>query len=249
MYKSTSVSTLSELQKSKLRNGHPVRIKSGTGNKLHLSDIQIKKLHKAGLSGKGITVQLDPHQTQQHGCGIFGDIATKAKSFIKSHKLQGVVNPAIKYGKAKAHAAVAHVAKLAHNKIDTVQPIGEGLKKKRRGRPRKIGAGFVGDLAGLISQGADALGVGLKKRGRKPGPKKAGKGILTNIAKSVAKAAAPMVVDAASSFVKNKIAGAGKRKPGRPKTVKAKAPKKSPKKTTKPKKTVKRGKSLRPAGY
>ena len=34
MYKSTPVSSLSELQKSKLRNGHPVRIKAGTGNKL-----------------------------------------------------------------------------------------------------------------------------------------------------------------------------------------------------------------------
>ena len=117
MYKSTSVSTLSELQKSKLRNGHPVRIKAGKGNKLNLSDIQIKKLNKAGLSGKGITVQMDPHQTQQHGSGIFGDIASKAKSFIKSNKLQGVVNPAIKYGKAKAHAGVARLAKMAHEKI------------------------------------------------------------------------------------------------------------------------------------
>ena len=211
MYKSTSVSTLSELQKSKLRNGHPVRIKAGKGNKLNLSDIQIKKLNKAGLTGKGITVQMDPHQTQQHGSGIFGDIASKAKSFIKSNKLQGVVNPAIKYGKAKAHAGVAHLAKMAHEKIDTVQPIGQGIKK--RGRPRKTaGAGFVGDIAGLISKGANALGVGLKKRGRKPGPKKSGKGILSNIAKSVAKAAAPVAIDAASSFVKNKNAGAGKRK-------------------------------------
>ena len=249
MYKSTSVSTLSELQKSKLRNGHPVRIKAGNGNKLHLSDIQIKKLHKAGLSGKGITIQMDPHQASSHGCGIFGNIATKAKAFVKKHKLQDIVNPVIRGVKSRAHSGVNKLASMAHSKIDTVEPIGEGLRK-RRGRPRKTGAGFVGDIAGLISKGADALGVGLKKRGRKPGPKK-GKGMLSNIVKSVAKAAAPIVVDAASSFVKNKIAGAGKRKVGRPKkTTAKKAPKKAPKKTTAKKAPKKRvGRALKPAGY
>ena len=32
MYHSTGVQKLSETQKSKLRNGHPVRIKKGSGN-------------------------------------------------------------------------------------------------------------------------------------------------------------------------------------------------------------------------
>ena len=44
MYHTTGVGKLSESQKSKLRNGHPVRIKSGSGNNLHLTDPQIKKL-------------------------------------------------------------------------------------------------------------------------------------------------------------------------------------------------------------
>ena len=247
MYKLTSVKKLSESQKSKLRNGHPVRIKSGTGNSLHLSDMQIKKLNKAHLSGAGITVQFDPHQTTSHGSGIFGDIATKAKAFTKQHKLQNVVNPAIKFGKAKAHAGVAKLAKMAYDKINTVETIGEGVKK-RRGRPRKVGAGVVSDIANLISQGASSLGLGLKKK--RKGTKK-GKGILSSIVKSVAKAAAPMVVDAASSFVKSKIAGAGrKRGPGRPKSKTAK-PKKAPaKRKTATKKVGRpRGRSLKPAGY
>ena len=42
MYHSTGVGKLSESQKSKLRNGHPVRIKLGSGNTLHLTDPQIK---------------------------------------------------------------------------------------------------------------------------------------------------------------------------------------------------------------
>ena len=50
MYSAIGVGKLSETQKSKLRNGHPVRIKKGSGNSLHLTDAQIKKLE----SGKGL---------------------------------------------------------------------------------------------------------------------------------------------------------------------------------------------------
>ena len=44
MYHSTGVQKLSESQKSKLCNGHSVRIKQGSGNTLNLTDAQIKKL-------------------------------------------------------------------------------------------------------------------------------------------------------------------------------------------------------------
>ena len=42
MYSTTGVGKLSESQKSKLRNGHPVRIKKGSGNSLNLTAEQIK---------------------------------------------------------------------------------------------------------------------------------------------------------------------------------------------------------------
>ena len=38
MYHSTGVGKLSEAQKSKRRNGHPVRIKLGSGNSLNLTE-------------------------------------------------------------------------------------------------------------------------------------------------------------------------------------------------------------------
>jgi hypothetical protein len=44
MYTLVGVQKLSETQKSRLRNGHPVRIKKGSGNQLHLTNEQIKKL-------------------------------------------------------------------------------------------------------------------------------------------------------------------------------------------------------------
>ena len=127
--------------------------------------MQIKKLHKAHLLGKSVNLQFDPHQTQQHACGIFGDVATKAKAFVQKHKLQPMINPIIRGVKSRAHAGVNKLAKMAHEKIDTVQPIGQGLKK-RRGRPRKTGSGVVSDIANLISKGAESLGVGLKKKKR-----------------------------------------------------------------------------------
>ena len=46
MYHTTGVGKLSESQKSKLRNGHPVRIKMGSGNTLNLTDAQIKNYNQ-----------------------------------------------------------------------------------------------------------------------------------------------------------------------------------------------------------
>ena len=58
MYEVVSVGKLSETQKSKLRNGHPVRVKKGSGNKLSLSHEQIKKLESAARKGKTVTITL-----------------------------------------------------------------------------------------------------------------------------------------------------------------------------------------------
>jgi len=51
MYHSTGVQKLSESQKSKLRNGHPVRIKSGSGNNLHLTEREIQLIAFTSIKG------------------------------------------------------------------------------------------------------------------------------------------------------------------------------------------------------
>ena len=71
MYEVFSVGKLSETQKSKLRNGHPVRVKKGSGNSLCLSHDQIKKLESAARKGKAVTITLHPEQAEKHGSGIF----------------------------------------------------------------------------------------------------------------------------------------------------------------------------------
>ena len=74
MYSTTGVGKLSESQKSKLRNGHPVRIKLGSGNTLNLTDPQIKKLQSAHKKGAAYTITFHPEQAEKHGSGFFGDI-------------------------------------------------------------------------------------------------------------------------------------------------------------------------------
>jgi len=206
MYHSTGVGKLSESQKSKLRNGHPVRIKLGSGNTLHLTDPQIKKLQSAHKKGAAYTITFHPEQAEKHGAGFFGDIASKAKAFAKKHK--DLINPIIGRVRAGAHSGIDKLSAKAREKIDEIiKPIeGEGVVKPKRGRPKK-GTGVIGDvLKGLI--GVTGLGVVKPKR-----LKKEGKGVLSNIIKAVA----PAVIDAAAGAVKGKVEGMGrKRKAGRP---------------------------------
>ena len=214
MYSAIGVQKLSETQKSKLRNGHPVRIKKGSGNTLHLTDPQIKKLEAAHKKGAAYTLTMHPEQAEKHktGAGISGDIATKAKAFAKKHK--DLINPIIGRVRAGAHSGIDKLSAKAREKIDEIiKPIeGEGVVKPRRGRPKK-GTGVIGDvLKGLI--GVTGLGVVKPKRVRK------GKGVLTNIIKAVAPSAIDAIASAATSAAKDKVNGMGakrKRKVGRPK--------------------------------
>jgi hypothetical protein len=215
MYKSVGVAKLSETQKSRLRNGHPVRIKIGAGNKLHLTDAQIKKLQSAARRKAAYTLTMDPHQMAQHGQGLFGDISSTMKRIARKNK--DLINPIIGRVKSGIHSGIDKLSSAAKGKVDEyIVPIeGEGMKKKR-GRPSK-GKGIIGDaLKGLIGM----TGLGMKKgRGR---PKKAtaastvtvvqkltktkkGKGVLSSIAKAVL----PTIIDAAAGAAKGKVSGMG----------------------------------------
>ena len=248
MYEVVSVGKLSETQKSKLRNGHPVRVKKGSGNSLCLSHDQIKKLESAARKGKAVTITLHPEQAEKHGSGIFGDIATKLKKLAVQNK--DLINPIIGRVRGSAKSGVSKLANKANETIDkyikdidggALYPAGAGLGggalypagytgnglKKKRGRKKK-GEGVIGDvLKGLIN----TTGLGVKPKTlkdvleepKKRGRKKKGEGIgaLAGMAaKAAAKALAPIAIDAAANFAKNKVSGMGikikrGRKPGK----------------------------------
>ena len=193
MYHSTGVQKLSPSQMSKLRNGHPVRIKQGSGNSLHLTDAQIKKLAQAHKRGAAYTIQMHPEQAEKHGAGIFGDIKKFALSTVRKNR--DLINPIIGRARSYAKSGIQKLADKANEKVDKFTPEIEG-------------EGIIGDaLKGLISM----TGLGMKKRGR---PKKIltevvnnqvrvrkGKGVLSNIIKAVA----PSIIDAAAGAVKGKV--------------------------------------------
>ena len=219
MYEVVSVGKLSETQKSKLRNGHPVRVKKGSGNQLCLSHDQIKKLESASRKGKAVTITLHPEQAEKHGSGIFGDIATKLKKLAVQNK--DLINPIIGRVRGTAKKGVSKLANKANETIDKyITDIEGGGVKKKRGRPKK-GKGIIGDVLKNVI-GMTGLGVVVEppllqvaEKTKKPRKTKKGKGIGA-LAKLAAKALAPITIDAASNFAKDKVSGLGvKKKRGR----------------------------------
>ena len=209
MYSTTGVGKLSESQKSKLRNGHPVRIKIGSGNNLHLTDQQIKKLQSAHKKGAAYTITFHPEQAEKHGEGFFGDIASKAKAFAKKQIISNkdLLNPIIGRARSYAKSGIQKLADKANEKIDYYTPDiqGEGVKR-RRGRPKK-GEGIIGDvLKGLIS--TTGLGVVQPKLLIAKRERTEGKGIMSSLLKAVA----PAIIDAAAGAVKGKVEGMGWKK-------------------------------------
>jgi hypothetical protein len=209
MYHSTGVQKLSQSQMSKLRNGHPVRIKQGSGNSLHLTDAQIKKLAQAHKKGAAYTITFHPEQAEKHGSGFFGDIASRAKQFAIStvKKNRDLINPIIGRARSYAKSGIQKLADKANSQVDKYTPEIEG-------------EGIIGDaLKGLI--GMSGLGI-KKKRGR---PKKVGKGIMSSLLKAVA----PAIIDGVAGAVKGKVEGMGIKRVGRPRKKASKKASKKPK--------------------
>ena len=206
MYHSTGVQKLSPSQMSKLRNGHPVRIKQGSGNSLHLTDAQIKKLAQAHKRGAAYTIQMHPEQAEKHGAGIFGDIKKFALSTVRKNR--DLINPIIGRARSYAKSGIQKLADKANAQVDKYTPEIEG-------------EGIIGDaLKGLIGMS----GLGMKKRGRPKGTKK-GKGIMSSLIKAVA----PAIIDGVAGAVKGKVEGMGIKRVGRPRKKASKKASKKPK--------------------
>ena len=188
MYYKVGISQLSPNQISRLRNGHPVRVKLGSAHHIHLSAPQMKKLHASHRKGSAYTVIFDPHQAQQHASGLMGDIAKGVKAAFHKHK--HLLNPVIRAAKGYAHRGVAKASKYAHEKIEDFPEFqqGHGIKKHYKGKG--VFGGVFNGAAGLsnliggpgsdeaskvlsgIGGVANAFGLGLKHHHKKHHHKK-----------------------------------------------------------------------------
>ena len=205
MYHEVGIQKLSENQLSKLRNGHPVRVKLGDHHKICLSVQQLKKLHRASKKGSASTITFDPYQLEAHGSGILGNIGKKAKAFVQKYKLQNIVNPLINRVKHEGHKGVSKLSHYAHSKINEIHPIEEG-------------EGFLGDVLGVLGNVAKTAGFGVarkhhsihKKPATRPqGRTRKGKGIITDLAKTAAKSVANKGIEMGADYLKDKISGMG----------------------------------------
>ena len=234
MYHEVGIHKLSENQLSKLRNGHPVRVKLGNHHKIHLSVQQLKKLHKASQKGSASTITFDPYQMEAHGSGIFGDIARKAKAFVQKYHLQDVVNPVISKAKRLGHHSVNQASHYAHSQLNRLQPIeGSGMKRGRRSGKGLFGGILSGasglsnliggpgsdeasKVLGTIGGIANTLGLGVVRKHHTPHTRKRrttkGKGFvedLGSIAKKAGKEMANKGIEFGADYLKNKVSGMG----------------------------------------
>jgi hypothetical protein len=201
MYHEVGIQKLSENQLSKLRNGHPVRVKLGDHHKICLSVQQLKKLHRASKKGSASTITFDPYQLEAHGSGILGNIGKKAKAFVQKYKLQNIVNPIINRVKNESHKGVSKLSNYAHSKINEIQPVEQG-------------EGFLGDVFDVLGTVAKTAGFGVARKHsihKKPRTKK-GKGIITDLAKTAAKSVANKGIEIGADYLKDKISGMGNKR-------------------------------------
>lgn len=144
MYEEVSIEALSPAQMSRMRNGHGVKVKVGSGLKIHLSAQQMKKLKRGHSKGSAVVLHMDPFQ-QEHLKGMKGRAlpimheeftGNDVAHFIGAKKSSDpLMNEKVSLGRIKdtANEVKGRVGKF----------FGMGVRK--RGRPKK-GGDILGDV-------------------------------------------------------------------------------------------------------
>jgi hypothetical protein len=139
MYHQVGLHALSNPQISKLLSGKPVRVRHGTHHKASLSTEHVKKLHRASMKGKAVTLQLDPYccQMNEHmrGTGFFDTLKSIAK--VVAPVARQIATPIARTA-LSSYSPLGQI--VGNTAIDLAnqqaEAHGYGLKK-RAGRPRK----------------------------------------------------------------------------------------------------------------
>jgi len=146
MYQPVSIQSLSKGQISKMLNGHPVRVKSGSGMNFNASKEQIKKIEKAMKKGSGTTIMLDPfQQNEMSGSGIKSAFK-KLGSFVKGNK--EAFRPLAKSLKQSGNQLIAEAAMKALDEgVDpALVSAYANMSSSALQGPRQQGQGFIKKL-------------------------------------------------------------------------------------------------------
>ena len=141
------IGKLSPQQISKLLNAHAIRMKGGGHHVVNLSIEQSKKLHRAHMHGKAVSIRFDPFQIHHHQHLRGG--APPVSSVAIPKKLKGGAT-------LKDQANNFYDRKIPDELKPGMESLGQsalgmaGFGLKKRGRPRKhktTGKGFFDDMA------------------------------------------------------------------------------------------------------
>ena len=141
------IGKLSPQQISKLLNGHMIRMEGGGHHVVNLSIEQSKKLHRAHMHGKAVSIRFDPFQIHHHQHLRGG--APPVSSVAIPKKLKGGAT-------LKDQANNFYDRKIPDELKPGLESLGQsalgmaGFGLKKRGRPRKnktTGKGFFDDMA------------------------------------------------------------------------------------------------------
>jgi hypothetical protein len=146
MYHPAEIQSLSKAQLKKLLTGGQVRIKSGKGQIINLSQEQHKKLNRAALKGSGCNIMLDPYQQDEVcGNGIKGAFK-KLGSFVKGNK--EAFRPLAKSLKQSGNEAIAQAAMRALDEgVDpSLVSAYANMSSSALQGPRQQGSGFIKKL-------------------------------------------------------------------------------------------------------
>ena len=153
--KAISVKQMSPAVMSRARNGHTVRLMSGTGTQLIVEDHQYDAINKAFLKNKGVQIALSPPTIQANqvveGSGIFGKKADKlmkkagVKKFV--YKTGAVLKPLAEEVISNAATAAMMAAPEAAPAIMLAQSAAEQYLNNPKSLQGKKGAKALGKKA------------------------------------------------------------------------------------------------------
>ena len=134
MYSPAEFAPLSQASLKRLLKGHTVRVKHGSGLKLHLSKMQMKKHMASKKKGQGgYNFTMDPYQSQMHGQGFFEDVGSAFKKMGDSF--------------------VENVAKPIGNEIVNVgKEAGREIVKEGKRRGRKFASQLIHEGIPMASE-------------------------------------------------------------------------------------------------
>ena len=198
VYHGCGIAHITPSQKSKLKAGHPIRMKLGNAHTLPMTEHQIKKLQSAHKKGAAHTVHLDPYQIDElHGMGFFDSIKSAFSHPITKSIVKAVRPLATNIARTGLSSFGPMGQIVGNTALDLANQEAEsrGYGLKRVGRPRKYVHHDV-RLVEPVEHGRKLKSV--RGKGFFDSLKKAAS---SNVAKSLSKSLRPM----ASEFVRSKL--------------------------------------------